>query len=115
MEPKSILLPITFLWVCQIDLFENYSCHIETFDAIKLYIICIKNNYLPAMISIPPLLSFYKDDFDIKYPMKADMPLKKEIKTIYRYHNSQVHFDPNISYLRQIIHIISSMISSIPI
>ena len=29
------------------------------------------------------LLFFYKDGFDIKLHMKVDMPLNKEIKTLY--------------------------------
>ena len=35
---------------------------------------------LPVMSWIVPLLVFYKDGFDIKYPTKVDMPLNKEIK-----------------------------------
>ena len=37
--------------------------------------------YLPPAIGqIVPPQSFYKDDFGIKWSMKVDMPLNKEIK-----------------------------------
>ena len=34
---------------------------------------------------IVPLLSFYKDDFSIKWPTKADIPLNKKTKQSYWY------------------------------
>ena len=39
---------------------------------------------LPAMGPIIPLLSFYKNGFSIKLPVKVDMPLNKEPNPIYR-------------------------------
>ena len=39
---------------------------------------------LPAMGEIVQFLFVYKDDFDIKYPTKTDIPLNKEIKNVGR-------------------------------
>ena len=39
-----------------------------------------------------PLSLFYKDSFDIKYPIKVDMPLNKEIKSKL-FHTRNIYFE----------------------
>ena len=55
-----------------------YYVHVQTNTLGKSTISFIPT---PAKGEIIPLLSFNKDGFGIKYSMKVDMPLNKEIET----------------------------------